>query len=659
MTRYKLIIYTAICGASILWVFFPSQAFAKTTGSAECSPVGYTVAFINGIFDSRDQAQANATALQLALDSLYKGEPINVQLAYNAEHLGGGGDLAETISQMLFSPISDYDLQDLLRQLSTIDTTQKLLMVGFSQGALYGNSIYEYLVANGEPASSLGLYAVATPSNYVAGGGSYLNSNEDAVIFIARAVAEKVHAPLPLPGNVDITGSLAVPDLPKTHAFVSYLTGAHERVESDIYRELGRLQEWKSVPPKKNGCISSPKESLADFIQQALFSVADPAAAQFKTTVVSAYQNIIAAVVNTLAVVQAGYAAISSVLGIFGGQVAAATSSPVASETQEKDFGIVKRLYGSSLDRETYEELNPEQGAAVPLVPQDQDTESVVTTTSIVGTPTSGMDNLPVLAYSGGTGLPSPSENEFPENTPANETVATTTDTENSSASSTPPASTATGSTATSTTTSPPVATTSPEMPPPFKPEPGLISDTFNAFNRRGWQTFGENVKNFDFDDGTDGECLRNGCVAGMGGNVYDTLVPRMYIQAGLGTGSGAYTLYVKARAGFTSPAPAISICYAGYASCTHNGSTYGISFLNMIPLDGKWHHYYVAWKQGDPFVQSCFMQDYRHFSDCVWVDTEFPAGTKFDGIALWSTRGWRADVAPNANLWFDELEAK
>lgn len=652
MKKHKIIIYIGVCGALFLAAFFPSQAFAKPIDGAECSAVGYTVAFINGVFDSRDQAQSNAAALQLALVSSYKGEPVHVQLAYNPEHLGGGGDLVETISQMLFSPISDYDQQDLLRQLSTIDTTQKLLITGFSQGALYGNSIYEQLIANGEPANSLGVYAIATPSNYVAGGGAYLNSNEDAVLFAARAIAEKLNAPLPLPGNVDLTGSLAIPDLLKTHAFASYLGGAHQRITSDIYRELDELREWKSPPSKKSICISVPDPSLVEIVQKALFSIADPAAVQFKTTLVSAYQDAIAIAVNVFAVAQAGYAAISTALGLFGGQVAVASNAPIAPENQEKNFNFVKKLYGSSVDQETYDELNPAQdsAAAPAVIPAAESTISVVevsSTSTPVAPNLSDEPSAPATnthtawVYTGGTGLPSP-QVESSENT------ATTTTSLPTEA---PPT--------TESTSSPSVATTSPQAPPVFTPEHSPISDTFNAFNHRGWQVFGQNVKNFDFDDGEDGECLRRGCAVGMGGNAYDTLVPRMYIQTGSGLSSGAYTLYVKARAGFNNPFPAITICAAGYNACSDNGSTKGISFTNAIPLDNEWHHYYIAWKPGDSFVQSCFMQDYRHFSDCVWVDTDFAVGTTFDGIALWSTNSWRADVAPNANLWFDELEAQ
>lgn len=638
MTRLKIPVCVGICTAVILLFLFPVQVLAKSKNDEACMPYGYTVAFVNGILDSSEKAQANATALQLALGDSHDAEPIYVELAYNAEHLGGAGDLMQAVSQILFNPISDYDLHDLLQQLATLDTTQKLLVVGYSQGALYANSIYEYLVANGEPANSVGLYAVATPANYVAGGGNYINSTEDTVIELVRSLAQTINTPLPLPGNFNPRGEPDTFDLEQTHAFTRYLSGARKRIVSEIHLELGQLKEWKIS--RKGECLPRPDQSLGDIIQQILFSFADPAAAQIRPAIVLAYEKIVTVAANVLVAMRTGYAAVSTVLGIGEEQVANAKSDSSVTQNEDKDFSVVKKLYGSSLDQETYEELNPRKATeeiSEPLALQNEETISEPQTVTFV-IDTSGVGNQTELVYSGGTGLPSPQPGDA--NNPP--TPTSSAQEENPTIDS-PPA---------------PIATTSPETPTTVELENSPISDTFDAFNSKGWQTFGQNVKNFDFNDGEDGECFRKGCVVGMGGNVYDTLVPRMFIQKDPGLASGAYTLYAKARAGFNNPFPAITICASGYESCLDDGSAKGIHFISMIPLDDTWHHYYVAWKQGDEFVQSCFMQDYHHFSDCHWVDTGFPKGTKFNGIALWSTNGWRADVSPHANLWFDELKS-
>ncbi|MBY0472819.1 hypothetical protein K2Q00_00855 [Patescibacteria group bacterium] len=643
----KLHLYIVVSVLALPLVSFPvHKVFAGTSSS--CSAYGYTVAFINGSFDTLEKARSNTTALELLLPESYKKEPITVVLAYNPIHLAGVGDMVETVSQMLFNPISNYDFYNLLRELSQKDATQKLLLVGHSQGALYANSLYEHLTVHDTPPTSIGLYAVATPANYVAGGGTYINSYEDAVIFSARAVAEKMKAPLPLPNNVDLSGSLALPDLLQTHGFLSYVQDAKARMVSDIYKELSSLKNRPGEGAQAGPCLMPPAESVSDHVQKVLFAVADPVADTAAEAFIATYRGVASAVINTLTFAWEAQRVLGAAIGAFSNKAAEAPNNPLSPQNQEKNFGFIKKLYGSSLDQETYEELNSGQGASVALAlisSEDTDTASeygegeATTTTNIVST------------SNGGTGLPPPQAEISVDTVTSSSLVEST-------ASTTPSAPTEIASAATSTPSSA-VATTSSQTPPPFTPEHSPINDTFNAFNRLGWQTFGQNAKNFDFDDGEDGECFRKGCAVGMGGNAYDTLVPRMFIQKDPGLASGAYTLYVKARAGFNNPFPAITICATGYDSCLDNGSTKGINFLNMIPLDDTWHHYYFAWKQGDLFVQSCFMQDYVHFSDCVWVDTDFAAGTTFNGIALWSTNGWRADVPPHANLWFDELDAK
>ncbi|MBY0293905.1 hypothetical protein K2Q08_01075 [Patescibacteria group bacterium] len=640
MTKINLPVYLGMFCFSMFAVFLPLRVLAESTESEKCSEHGYTVAFINGIFDSREKAQANATALELALGDSHNAEPIHVELAYNAEHLGGAGDLIETVSQLLFNPVSNYDLHDLLQQLATIDTTQKLLVVGYSQGALYANSIYEYFIENGESSGSLGLYAIATPSSYVAGGGNYINSKEDTVIELVRNVAKTIDAPLPLPGNFNPRGEPDTFDLSKTHSFDVYLAGAHKRIVSEIHHELDQLRQWKNSTSKKKNCLSSPKRSVTDLAQQTLFSVVDPAAAQIRPTIVLAYERIVVLASNAITLMRAGYAAASSILGIGEEKVAEAKNNSNAVQKEEKEFGFVKTLYGSSLDQTTYEELSPNNMATVTSEPASSKSEfpvsEPITTTFVIDT--SGVNRRTEAVYSGGTALPSPQET-----TPEIAVIIASSTQQQEQNTNQPTA---------------PVSTTSPETPTTVELENSPISDTFDSFNNKGWKTFGQNVKNFDFNDGEDGECFRKGCVVGMGGNVYDTLVPRMFIQEDVDLASGAYTLYAKARAGFNNPFPAITICASGYESCLNEGSAKGIHFISMIPLDDTWHHYYFAWKQGNEFVQSCFMQDYHHFSDCIWVDTEYPKGTKFNGIALWSTNGWRADVAPHANLWFDELKS-
>ena len=116
-------------------------------------------------------------------------QPVTVHLGYNPTHLAGGGDLLQSLAQQLNSSITDFDLNTILMQIHPEVTTRKLLIVGHSQGADYANEMYSYLLAHGEPAQAVGVYAVATPMNFVAGGGKYVTSATDKVISAVSAAA--------------------------------------------------------------------------------------------------------------------------------------------------------------------------------------------------------------------------------------------------------------------------------------------------------------------------------------------------------------------------------------------------------------------------------------------------------------------------------------
>jgi len=63
---------------------------------------------------------------------------------YNESHIGGFGDLIESASQLFNYPISNYDRDNILRQIYPEITTRKILLVGHSQGTFYTNEIYDY-----------------------------------------------------------------------------------------------------------------------------------------------------------------------------------------------------------------------------------------------------------------------------------------------------------------------------------------------------------------------------------------------------------------------------------------------------------------------------------------------------------------------------------
>jgi hypothetical protein len=124
-----------------------------------------------------------------------------------------------------------------------------------------------------------------------------------------------------------------------------------------------------------------------------------------------------------------------------------------------------------------------------------------------------------------------------------------------------------------------------------------------------------------------------------------------MYLEVGPAISSGAYSIYAQAQsAAFGNPDPTMSIC-SEMSGCV-DGTR--LDFTGMVPLDGQWHQYYLAWRQGTTNVEMCSMQNDTNPADCVWHQSALPSGTRFDGVALWSGNGVRGDLG--ANLRFDEL---
>src|SRR5580698_2148924 len=118
----------------LLTSFIPCLALA-------CSTTGFTVIYVNGILTSSDQAYSDLQTLKQLLGANFEGQPLNIYNGYNPSHLDGAGDILESISQAFNTPISDYDLDTILAQIEPEVTTQKLLLVGHSQGTFYTNEI--------------------------------------------------------------------------------------------------------------------------------------------------------------------------------------------------------------------------------------------------------------------------------------------------------------------------------------------------------------------------------------------------------------------------------------------------------------------------------------------------------------------------------------
>jgi len=247
---------------------------------AQCNKEGITVVYVNGIFTpTKKLADADRNALRDAYKDTFDISNIKFITGYNPSHLAGLGDLIESASQLLNSPISDYDFKTILAQIHSEIKTQKIILVGYSQGSFYTNEIYNYLVKNGIPKESIAVYNIATPANYVAGSGEYLTSHNDKVINQARNIASKIKAPQPLPGNINIPLSeIEKKDSLGGHLFrKSYLKNAFSDITSGIQKEIENLNSTNEILKKNNpGCFNLPDQNFIYKTQGVLFAVADP-----------------------------------------------------------------------------------------------------------------------------------------------------------------------------------------------------------------------------------------------------------------------------------------------------------------------------------------------------------------------------------------------
>ena len=254
----------------VLSMLLSNIVFAETLPTS-CKKEGYTVSTINGIFTDEEGARNNQRFLRILLKDEYKGEKIDYQYLLNPTHLAGVGDLLDAVAQGLFDQESDYDLIEMLNDASQKVTTQKLLLVGHSQGNFYANNFYDKAASQpgGVPSQSIGVYSVGTPANLVAGGGKYLTSDTDNVIasVVARFInilSPNVHIPLQNDGS-DGNG----------HSFSDvYLKYQGDKIISDIKFSLNKLQNNDEQLPQ-DPCISPPELTVFHNIQGVAFTSAD------------------------------------------------------------------------------------------------------------------------------------------------------------------------------------------------------------------------------------------------------------------------------------------------------------------------------------------------------------------------------------------------
>ena len=206
--------------------------------------------------------------------------------------------------------------------------------------------MYDYLVQSGVPLGSVAVYNLATPADHVEGGGTYLTSANDKVINYVRELDAETGAPQALPANIIIPeGSGYAADTWGGHLPSDYITGASEKIISDIQAALGKLTA--PYPSQSSqACFTPPSLGLSYDAQKMAFSLVDPAVANLDYAATDAKYTLASVSANTNDII---HTAISdAVFSIF--------PKPDA-ESAGSAFAVEKALYGSSLSEADYEAL--------------------------------------------------------------------------------------------------------------------------------------------------------------------------------------------------------------------------------------------------------------------------------------------------------------
>ena len=245
--------------------------------SPSCAKEGYTIALVNGINTTETDAQSNLGALQEVVGHSFNGEPIDYEYLYNPTHMAALSDISDTVTESLFNQTNKYDIENILIQASKKIKTQKLLLVGYSEGNFYVNDVYDTLAnTRGNPPSSVRVFAIATPADHIASVASgaenktnYIISDTDVVINkIANTFSDVLHP------NVHI--QLQSGDDAFGHSFKDvYLKYQSASIVSGVQSQLAQLR----TTPDRNvhtQCITNPDVTFLDTVQGDVYAVVDP-----------------------------------------------------------------------------------------------------------------------------------------------------------------------------------------------------------------------------------------------------------------------------------------------------------------------------------------------------------------------------------------------
>lgn len=333
---------------TVRYIFLVSiLLFSGTTYSAHaqelraCDLENTTVVYVNGILTTQEQAEADKVNLREQYAARFETSGVHFDFAHNPSRLAGAGDLAKAAQQARRSedetPIHDHDLEVMLNQLHEQLTTQKVVLVGHSQGGFYVNQLYEYLVNNGIPESAIGVYHTGTPASFVAGGeNTYTTSATDEVINYVRELTAAGNAHAPLEAN--IVFSLTPEEHAQEwagHSFADiYLTYGNTRIIVDVYDTLTTLE---STPTDiTDGCFTPPGRDAGYYTRAALFTVTEPIAERVVPAIRTAAQA-------TGALVRTIQEAVAQVVGGSTSGNAEDSAQPPATDTPIQTLAPISR----------------------------------------------------------------------------------------------------------------------------------------------------------------------------------------------------------------------------------------------------------------------------------------------------------------------------
>lgn len=276
----NLLVYRLKLPTFILLVIFlfPNFVFAQNNSSM-CSSAGYSILTVNGINTSVDGATENRDALKNLLlfqSSQYKNQKITVDFLYNKTH-GKVIDSIHATNQVYFDQnslnIQDSDFAQMLTDASAKVTTQKLFLVGHSQGNFYANSIYDAVadVPGGVPSISMGVYGVASPASRVAGNGLYITSDTDKMI---KGIVAKLPFTSILPSNAHINFNNSDGDALGHGLAKIYLQYEGDRIVSNIKSSLDKLRN-NNIQKENAPCLVAPKKTITQKVQSVALAVSD------------------------------------------------------------------------------------------------------------------------------------------------------------------------------------------------------------------------------------------------------------------------------------------------------------------------------------------------------------------------------------------------